>query len=232
MPHTILVVDDEPTIADAIAYALGTEGMRVIRAATAGEARAALGREAVDLVVLDVGLPDDNGFDLCRDIRRGSEVPIIFVTARAVEVDRIVGLELGADDYVAKPFSPRELSARVKAVLRRSGDRRRTTAAPPASAEAPPFVVDERKLAIAFCGRAVELSRYQFRILKALIDRPGEVFSRGQLMDAAWDEPDASFDRAVDTHIKQIRAKLRAIRPDVDPIQTHRGEGYSLRERW
>src|SRR4051812_34878567 len=154
MPHTILVVEDEPTIADAIAYALSTEGMRVLRAVTAGEARAALAAEPVDLVVLDVGLPDDNGFELCRGIRRTSEVPIIFVTARAAEVDRIVGLELGADDYVAKPFSPRELSARVKAVLRRTGDRRpATTSASPPTAEEPAFVVDERKHAVAFCGR-------------------------------------------------------------------------------
>ncbi len=232
MPYTILVVDDEPSIAEAVTYALTTEGMRVVVSQTAREARQALASHPIDLVVLDVGLPDDNGFDLCREIRKTSDLPIIFVTARAIEVDRIVGLEMGADDYMAKPFSPRELSARVKAVLRRVKDRPSARATTASLEPVKPFAVDERKLSVTFFGQPLELSKYQFRILKVLLDRPGWVFSRSQLMDHAWDAPESSFDRAVDTHIKQIRAKLRVIRPDVDPILTHRGEGYSVREDW
>jgi two-component system catabolic regulation response regulator CreB len=163
-------------------------------------------------------------------------VPVIFLTARNTELDRVLGLELGGDDYLAKPFSPRELTARVKAVLRRTNG---TAAAggpvgchpldDKPSGRGAEFAVDDERCAIAFRGVTLELTRYEFRLLKTLAARPGRVFSRDQLMQAAWEDPGASLDRTVDAHIKTLRAKLRVVAPDADPIHTHRGLGYSLR---
>ena len=227
MARRILLVEDEPAIADSAAYALNTEGLETVWCTTAREALAALGKGNIDLIVLDVGLPDRNGFDLCRDIRRTSSVPIIFLTARKEEVDRVVGLEIGGDDYIVKPFSPREVSARVKAVLRRS-----PPGEPPPSSETRPssFRADPERCAISYFGQPLDLSRYEFRLLRMLMEKPGWVFSREQIMERVWEEPEASLDRTVDTHVKTIRAKLHRIRPKLDPIQTHRGLGYSLRE--
>jgi two-component system catabolic regulation response regulator CreB len=190
---------------------------------------AALAAKPYALVVLDVGLPDGSGFDVCKAIRARSSVPVIFLTARNTELDRVLGLELGGDDYLVKPFSPRELTARVKAILRR------TNATPPSAIAPAPaatgeFVVDESRCAIAFRGVTLELTRYEFRLLKTLVAHPGRVFSRDQLLTAAWEDPGASTDRTVDAHIKTVRAKLRAVAPDAEPIQTHRGLGYALRE--
>jgi two-component system catabolic regulation response regulator CreB len=224
----ILVVEDETGIADNITFALQTEGFAVQCCTTGGEARSCLAEGGVDLVVLDIGLPDTNGFDLCKEIRRESDVPIIFLTARSEEIDRIVGLEIGGDDYMVKPFSPRELSARVRAVLRRSGRGAKDSGAPAGS----PLAIDPNRKIVTYFGTPLELSRTEFRLLEALMSRPGWVFSRDQLMEMAWEEPEASLDRTVDTHIKTIRAKLRAVRPDINPIRTHRGLGYSLRESW
>jgi two-component system catabolic regulation response regulator CreB len=227
MAQRILVVEDEPAIADTIVYALETEGFGVTWCTTGEEALGILDDGGIDLIVLDVGLPDRNGFELCKEIRTTSPVPVIFLTARTDEIDRVVGLEIGADDYVSKPFSPRELAARVKAVLRRSsasdddGDKGLVDS---------PFAVDGQRMKIRYFGEPLALSRYEFKILEVLIGRPGWVFSREKLMDLVWEAPEASMERTVDTHVKTIRAKLRAIRPDTDPIQTHRGLGYSLRE--
>jgi len=225
--QTILVVEDEATIAETVTYALQTEGFDVLWKVNGRDALAALQAQPVALVVLDVGLPDRNGFDLCRELRRDHAVPVIFLTARSGEVDRIVGLELGADDYVAKPFSPRELTARVRAVLRRTRER-----AGPAAAPAPPaaWQHDAARCRIQFRGRALELTRNEYRLLAALLAQPGRVFSRDQLMEAAWDDPGAALDRTVDAHVKSVRAKVRAVAPGADPIVTHRGLGYSLRE--
>jgi two-component system catabolic regulation response regulator CreB len=222
----ILVVEDETGIADNITFALQTEGFMVRRCTTGEEARIILEEGEVDLVVLDVGLPDMSGFDLCKEIRKGSDVPVIFLTARAEEVDRIVGLELGGDDYMVKPFSPRELSARVKAVLRRGKRQERKVET------GSPLVLDPRRKTVAYFGSTLDLSRTEFRLMEALMSRPGWVFSRDQLMEMAWEEPEASLERTVDTHIKTIRAKLRKVRPGQNPIRTHRGLGYSLRESW
>lgn len=227
MSFIILVVEDEPGIADTITYALQTEGMDTVWCSTGSEAREALAGQSFSLIVLDVGLPDINGFDLCREIRQTSSIPIIFLTARAEEVDRVVGLEIGGDDYVVKPFSPREVSARVKAVLRRS----RTGGEPPLP-EGFPFYVDTNRLVITYYGQPLPLSRYEYRVLEILIRRPGWVFSRENLKSLVWDEPESSLDRTVDTHIKTIRAKLKAVNPEVTPIRTLRGLGYSLKESW
>ena len=232
----ILLVEDEPAIADTITYALNTEGFEPIWCATGQAALAALRRTTFGLAVVDVGLPDINGFDLFREIQSHWRVPVIFLTARTSEIDRVVGLELGADDYVPKPFSPRELCARVRTVLRRVA---RSTAAgasaPPVGAaearpSAGPFEVDDERKTIRYRGRHLDLSRYEYRLLKLFVERPGRVFSRDDLLVQVWDDPASSFDRTVDAHVKQLRAKLRAIDPDADPIQTHRGLGYSLKE--
>jgi two-component system, OmpR family, catabolic regulation response regulator CreB len=182
----------------------------------------------VDLIVLDIGLPDINGFDLLRDIRRTRTTPIILLTARTAEIDRVLGLEIGADDYVAKPFSPRELAARVKAVLRRCQAGGGSAVSGASDKEA--FTINTSKRSIAFFGTGLELSKYEYDILKQFIERKGHVFSREQLMDLVWEEPETSLDRTVDAHIKNIRAKLRAVRSDLEPIVTHRGAGYSLRD--
>lgn len=220
---TILVVEDEPAIADTIQYALESEGFQCHRLEVGEPVVEMLDRQPVALVVLDIGLPDMSGIEVCRRLRQRHDVPVIFLTARTGEVDRVVGLELGADDYVTKPFSPRELAARVKAVLRRA---RRGGGSPPSAA----FALDEEKRQISYFGRPLELSRYEYRLLAVLLKRPGRVYSREQLLELVWDEPEASLDRTVDAHVKNLRAKLRDIRPDVDPIATHRGMGYSLKE--
>ena len=225
MSTPILVVEDEPAIADTVVYALATDGFAPHWVAGGEAALAAAADMAFALAIVDIGLPDINGFELCRRLQAAQPaLPVIFLTARSGEIDRVVGLELGADDYVAKPFSPRELVARVRTVLRRA---RR----PPAAAAAPAFAVDDERKLIRFHGRPLELSRIEYRLLKVLVERPGRVFSRDELMERAWDDPAASFDRTVDAHVKTLRAKLRAVAPDEDPIVTHRGMGYSLRER-
>jgi len=224
MNPKILIVEDEPAIADTIQYALDTEGFDTRHLASGRPVLDILETAAVDLIVLDIGLPDISGIELCLEIRKRSAVPIIFLTARDAEVDRVVGLEIGGDDYVTKPFSPRELAARVRAVLRRGAS------APDSAVTAPDFSLDESRRLITYFGTPLELSHYEYRLLRIFIQRPGRVYSREQLMNLAWDEPESSMDRTVDAHIKNLRAKLRSVRPDHDPIVTHRGVGYSLRE--
>jgi len=224
MRQKILIVEDEPAIVDNIEYALETEGFETVCFSEGLPLISFLSKEPADLILLDIGLPDINGLELCKEIRKAHSVPIIFLTARTDEIDRVVGLEIGADDYITKPFSPRELAARVKAVLRRT----RHPALQPSSGQ--PFQMNESKRQIAYFGEVLDLSRYEYEILKTFLRRPGHVYSRDQLMDLVWDEPDTSMDRTVDAHIKNIRAKLRAIKPEKDPIATHRGTGYSLRE--
>ncbi|OLC82595.1 MAG: two-component system response regulator CreB [Acidobacteria bacterium 13_1_40CM_4_57_6] len=224
MKHRILIVDDEPAISDNIQFVLESEGLETVRVATGLAATPILDEGTIDLIIIDIGLPDINGLDLLKEIRRTRSTPIILLTARTAEIDRVLGLEIGADDYIAKPFSPRELAARVKAVLRRC---QRTTASK-STVEA--FAVNTSKRAIAFFGTPLELSKYEYEILRRFIERKGHVFSREQLMNLVWEQPETSLDRTIDAHIKNIRAKLRAVRPDIEPIVTHRGSGYSLRD--
>lgn len=224
MSATILLVEDDRPIADNVVLALARENLACRHVTLAAEALDLLRREAFDLAILDVGLPDANGFDLCRTLRGFTDMPIIFLTARADEIDRVVGLEIGADDYVLKPFSPRELAARVKTILRRSRNGHAGAAAPGATGG---IQVDEERARITCRGRALDLSRAEYLMLKAMATRPEKVFSRTELMDAAG-LAEASLERSVDTHIKGLRAKLAACAPDADPIRTHRGLGYSL----
>ncbi|QTD92238.1 two-component system response regulator CreB [Burkholderia anthina] len=239
-PH-ILIVEDELAIADTIVYALGTEGMQTVHCTLGQAALDRLSDTRFDLVVLDVGLPDLSGFEVCRRLRTFSDVPVIFLTARHDEIDRIVGLEIGADDYVVKPFSPRELAARVRVILRRfyrpamphpHSHPQPATATPapaaPVASIAPGFELDIDGARVAWLGHPLNLTRYEFGLLALLVRHPGRIYSREQLMDLVWHEAFDSADRTVDTHIKTLRAKLRAIAPERDPIRTHRGMGYSL----
>lgn len=223
----VLIAEDEAAIADAVLYALRSEGLEAEHCLLGREVLPRVRAGGIDVVVLDVGLPDTSGFDVCRELRGFSDVPVIFLTARNDEIDRVLGLELGADDYMAKPFSPRELVARVRARLRR-----------PRSAEAAwnehgAFAIDHEGHRIRYHGHALDLTRYEYALLAALLKRPGAILTRAQLMDRGWDDAADTGDRTIDTHIKTLRAKLRAAgtaagKDDVDPIRTHRGLGYSL----
>jgi len=222
--HQILVVEDEVAIADTLLYALTGEGFGARRVALAAEALELLRGGGIDLVILDVGLPDMTGFEACKQLRRFSNVPVMFLTARAEEVDRVVGLEIGADDYVVKPFSPREVVARVRAILKRSAG----NGAPPAGQE---FHVDMERLQIHYRGQLLKLTALEFRLLQQLLAFPERVQSREQLLAAVGVPADAGYERNIDTHIKALRAKLREVAPEHDPIQTHRGFGYSYQPR-
>ncbi|HWR59333.1 MAG TPA: two-component system response regulator CreB, partial [Thermodesulfovibrionales bacterium] len=228
MRRRILVVEDEPSISDNIVYALSTEGFDPVPCGTGREALEILRTQGINLVIVDIGLPDVDGLELAHEIRRSKATPIIFVTARSGEIDRIVGLELGADDYVVKPFSPRELVARIRAVLRRTSEMGNTSLKPVCAGN-PPFRVDDVGMTIYYHERKLELTRYEFRLLRLLVTNPGRVFTREQLMDRAWEEPDMSLERTVDTHIKTLRQKLKAVFPGEPIILTHRGTGYSLK---
>jgi len=222
--HTVLVVEDEAAIADTVLYALRSEGYGARHCLLGEQALQVLRQEPVDVVVLDVGLPDMSGFEVCRALRTFSQVPVIFLTARNDEFDRVLGLELGADDYMAKPFSPRELVARVRARLRRS-------AAPvggPGWQQHGRFAIDREARRIRYAEQVLELTRYEYALLAALLQRPGAILSRAQLMDRGWDSDADSADRTVDTHVKTLRIKLRAAGAEPDPIRTHRGVGYAL----
>jgi two-component system catabolic regulation response regulator CreB len=225
----ILIIEDESSIADNISFILEAEGFDTLWRSTAGEGKAVLDETDVALVVLDIGLPDMNGMELCKEIRKTADVPIIFLTARSDEIDRIVGLEIGGDDYVSKPFSPRELAARVKAVLRRfNGAFNESRSGETVSLGA--FDIDSAKRLIFFRQQALKLSRYEYEILKLMLEHPGRVYSRKQLMEAIWEEPETSMERTVDTHIKTIRSKLKSIEPEREIVATHRGFGYSVSE--
>ena len=228
----VLVVEDEAAIADTVLYALRSEGYAASHCLLGSEALQRLQGGAVDLVVLDVGLPDLGGFEVCRRLRAlagpAAQVPVIFLTARNDELDRVLGLELGADDYVTKPFSPRELVARVRARLRRT-----VPASMPDPGESGwqahgAFAIDREGRRVRYQGQALDLTRYEYALLEALLQRPGAILSRAQLMDRGWDSSADSADRTVDTHVKTLRAKLRAAGASADPIRTHRGLGYAL----
>jgi two-component system catabolic regulation response regulator CreB len=238
----VLIAEDESGIADTLQYVLRTDGFVPVWCATAEQAIAQFSAEPPALAILDVGLPDMNGFELFKRLQAlpgGAQVPMLFLTARSDEIDRVVGLELGADDYIAKPFSPRELVARVRTILRRSGRGAQAAPLPPAATIAPasapaapagPFALDPERMQIRYYGRLLELSRYEYGLLRLLVQRPGRVYTRDDLLRLVWDEASDSFDRTVDAHVKTLRAKLRAIAPEVDPIRTLRGTGYALNE--
>lgn len=220
MPH-ILIVEDEAAIADTLIFALQGEGFTTTWVSLGQDALVHQRDTPADLIILDIGLPDISGFETCRQLRRFSEVPVMFLSARDGEIDRVVGLEIGADDYVIKPFSPREVAARVRAILKRM----LPTATSLASDAL--FRVDPQRLQISYRGQLLNLTRHEFRLLNCLLEQPERVFSREQLLDAVGVPADAGYERNIDSHIKSLRSKLRSVMADGEPIQTHRGLGYS-----
>ena len=228
----ILLAEDESAIADTLIYALGSEGFSVRHVLLGRDALAVLRADETEnfvLAILDIGLPDTTGFEVLKALRaepRHRDLPVIFLTARTEEIDRILGLELGADDYVTKPFSPREVAARVRAILRREARQRPPTTdivAPDAIWQHTP---EARR--IRYHGQALDLTRYEYELLALLLSSPGRVFSRAQIMARVWADAPETTDRSIDTHIKTLRAKLRAIHDDDEVIATHRGIGYAL----
>lgn len=231
MSARLLLLEDDPAIARTVAYALERDGLAVTHSVLVHDARQQLQRTRFDLLVLDVGLPDGSGLDLLRDVRSAAPtaaLPVLMLSAHGEEIDRVLGLELGADDYLTKPFSPRELAARVKALLRRAGHGNGHTAATPAASAPALFHDDEAGQRISLRGQALPLTRREYRLLSHLLRGAGRIHSRDALLAAAWGDDSESTDRTVDTHIKTLRAKLRELDPAREYISTHRGMGYCL----
>jgi len=224
----VLVVEDDPRISDVLEYALNAEGHDVQKAQRGREAIEMAERSAPALIVLDVGLPDIDGFEVCRSVRKFSDVPILFLTSRSDEIDRVVGLEIGGDDYVVKPFSPRELLARIKAI------RRRHDRAVPVPAETKteaelrygPITIDPEKFRVRSGQREIVLTAQEFKLLELLVRHPGRVFTRAQVLNRAWGDGGLVTDRTIDVHVKSLRKKFG--KPDF--IETVRGIGYRARE--
>ncbi|EJZ20055.1 response regulator transcription factor (plasmid) [Rhizobium sp. Pop5] len=226
MAPRILVVDDEPHIRDVICFALDRAGLVSAVARNGTEAMAAFRRGNLDLIILDIGMPDMDGLDVCQQIRKTSGLPILFLSARDEEIDRVLGLEIGGDDYVTKPFSPRELVARVKAILKRSGsetepDRRHATLV------AGDLSLDRRGRTVMFGDNAIAVTALEFAILDALLSHQDMVFSREQLMEAAYGPNTYVSDRTIDSHIRNIRAKFVAAGGS-GVIATVHGIGFKL----
>ena len=224
----VLVVEDDPRISDVLEYALKADGYEVVKAERGREAIELAKRSAAALIVLDVGLPDIDGFEVCRAVRKFSDAPVIFLTSRSDEIDRVVGLEIGGDDYVIKPFSPRELLARIKAIRRRHD---RTTAAPGETQSEPelrygPITIDPEKFRVRAGGREIVLTAQEFKLLELLVRHPGRVFTREQVLNRAWGEGGLVADRTIDVHVKSLRKKFGKF----DFIETVRGIGYRARE--
>jgi DNA-binding response OmpR family regulator len=214
---TVLLVEDEPSVGELVRGYLAKDGYSVVWARTGEDALVELGRHPVRLVLLDIGLPGKDGFDVCREIRARSRVPIMMLTARDEEPDKVVGFELGADDYVTKPFSPRELVARMKAVLRRSESQQQGDIV-----ELGDVMLDRESRDVTVAGRAVELTAKEFDLLAYFISNSGAVLSRDLLLDRVWGITYPGGTRTVDVHVAQLRRKLA--RPDL--IRTLRGAGY------
>lgn len=228
--QTLLLVEDEQSIADALIFALEQENYQVLWCQLASEALESFNHHHIDLAILDIGLPDSNGFDLCKAIKAKVDLPIIFLTARQEEVDKLIGLEIGGDDYITKPFSLREVCSRIKVILKRYHriDSQHSLTPTPILTNC---FVDDDKMEVVYFKQGLELTRYEFLLFKTLIQNPNRVFSRENLMNRVWNEPERSFERAVDTHIKTLRAKLKKINHTVQPIKTHHGLGYSFNDK-
>ena len=228
-PGRILVVDDEPSVRESVGYALQQEGFDVTLAADGEDAEGHLSGDSFDLLILDIMMPGPSGLDICRDVRSRSAVPIILLTAKDAEVDKVVGLEVGADDYVTKPFSVRELLGRVRAQLRR----RELDRAPLSHAvkiESGPVSIDLARHLVTVRGEPVNLTRSEFQVLRLLADKPGEVFSRKQIMEELWQTEFRGDVRACDVHISNLRQKVESDPHDPKLVLTVRGIGYKLSE--
>jgi DNA-binding response OmpR family regulator len=220
----ILVVEDDPRITDVLEYALKADGYEVQTAQRGREGIEIAKRFSPSLIVLDVGLPDIDGFEVCRSVRTFSEVPIIFLTSRSDEIDRVVGLEIGGDDYVVKPFSPRELLARIKAIRRRND--RPVEKQPVNELRYGPMTIDSERFRIQCQGREIVLTAQEFKLLELLVRHPGRVFTREQVLNRAWGDGGLVTDRTIDVHVKSLRKKFGKF----EFIETVRGIGYRARE--
>jgi DNA-binding response OmpR family regulator len=225
--RTVLVVDDEPEIVRLVRDYLERGGFAVVTAADGDEAMRIAHRNRPDIVVLDLGLPGIDGLDVARELRRGGEMPIIMLTARTEEADRVAGLELGADDYVSKPFSPRELVARVRAVLRRT-DSARSQGDVVRAGDG--MVLDASRMETTVDGRVVDLTATEFALLLHMARQPGRVFTRAQLLDAIHGVAVESYERAIDAHVKNIRRKIESDPRAPRHLQTVFGVGYRVAE--
>lgn len=217
MSNEIFIVEDEPELAALVADYARAAGYSPALFADGAQALAALRRRIPALVVLDLMLPGLDGLSLCRELRGFSDVPVVMVTAKVEEIDRLLGLEAGADDYLCKPFSPRELMARIKAILRRAGVQPQRA-----------LQVDESARRIAINGKALDLTPSEFAIMAVLAGRPGQVFSRAQLLDLAFRDNLDVTDRAIDSHVKNLRRKIETAAPGLEPIHSIYGLGYRL----
>ncbi len=230
MAH-LLVVDDDGHIREVMRFALEKAGHTVVEAADGEAALREFSAQRFDLIVLDIVMPEDDGLQVCRKMRRQSELPIIFVSSRDDELDRVLGLEIGGDDYLTKPFSPRELAARVSAVLRRTKGRGGEPARAESAAQAPltrgPLRLDPARHRLEIDGRAVALTVAEFGLLRALLEAPGRVLSRGQLVERAYGSEHNITDRTVDSHVRRVRQKLGE---HAALVETVYGVGYRLKE--
>jgi DNA-binding response OmpR family regulator len=226
---TILLVDDEDSVQKLLTYPLERDGFRVVSARDGEEALRVFAEESVDLVVLDIMLPKLDGLEVCKRLRAGSSVPIIMLTARDDEFDTVLGLELGADDYITKPFSIREFRSRVRALLRRAGTPRREAGeSEPLVAGAVTLDPDRREARVD--GRTLDLTYVEFELLRTLVAQPGKVFSRRGLLQAIWGDSSYREPRTIDVHVRHLREKLEQDPSEPELILTVRGAGYRLRE--
>ena len=228
----ILIADDEPSVRDSVGYALRQEGFDVTLAVDGDDAEQKIGGEApaFDLLILDIMMPGRSGLDLCRDVRGRSPVPIILLTAKDAEVDKVVGLEVGADDYVTKPFSVRELLGRVRAQLRRRELDRSSATGETATIEAGAVRIDLARHLVTVRGEPVNLTRSEFQVLRLLAGRPGQVFSRQEIMEELWQSEFRGDVRACDVHISNLRQKIERDPQEPELVLTVRGVGYKLAE--
>jgi two-component system, OmpR family, response regulator RegX3 len=228
----ILIADDEPSLRDSVSYALEQEGFEVTKAFDGDDAEEKIGDEepGYDLLILDIMMPGRSGLDLCRDVRNRSPVPIILLTAKDAEVDKVVGLEVGADDYVTKPFSVRELIGRVRAQLRRRELDRSSSADAGQTIDAGSVRIDLARHLVTVRGEPVNLTRSEFQVLRLLADRPGQVFSRKEIMEELWQAEFRGDVRACDVHISNLRQKVERDPQDPELVLTVRGVGYKLAE--
>lgn len=227
MAHTILVVDDDPHIRDVICFTLTKAGMETLIARDGAEALEQFQRHAPALIVLDVGMPEMDGLEVCRQIRKTSDVPILFLSARDEEIDRVLGLEIGGDDYVTKPFSPRELVARVNVILRRVSGRSEPEQEATQALIVGALEIDAERHKVLFNKTEIILTAIEFAIIRSFARRPGLVFTREQVMRAAYDHNIHVSDRTIDSHIRNLRAKFSAV-GCVDAIETVHGVGFRL----
>ncbi len=224
---SILLIDDEPAVADVAVFALREAGFEVQVAGTLAEGKGLLEKRSVDLLILDLGLPDGDGLEFCQELRRTSRLPVLMLTCRDAEIDRVLGLEIGADDYMVKPFSPRELAARVRSILRRTEGG--SLAGEEDSVELGRLTIDRAEHRVLLDGAEIHLTPTEFEVLLALASSPSRVFPRAQLIERAYSDATYLSDRAIDSHIKGIRKKFQRVDPQADPIETVHGVGYRVK---